>query len=331
MTEPKRLLEWAAFALFFERFQPGEDVVRHVYAGREGEIVYVLLVDIPNAPKRILSVDPGRMHLITARIFEKLPIVRNGNITEAVRNFVEMSEVIEYSSAQFAQDSRQAHSRITRDRNSKKHPSILLSKSTAPSLKISNFSVFSLHLEARFRIQDQLYWYQKKNEPGRSHQETARRKAMDRVIKMLVGPFKREEVLCFYGDFDNNSNSKGYNMSPVREIYKRLQKFAVVHETDEGFTSQVHCFCGGKLREMTYRNENDVQYQTRWSLYCERCDEAVGRDKNACVDILIGGLSDVFGVARPSEMPATSKRKPDQSKLDSIRSLYRIPVGMIVN
>jgi hypothetical protein len=137
------------------------------------------------------------------------------------------------------------------------------------------------------------------------------KKKLDAVCRSLTkdGTPGCKDVLIGYGDWGRGKNSgvgagiKGVPCGPYAKLRKRLEKYAMVFDVDEAYTSKVCSCCHGHtLCNMTNKFREQERRKVHGILHCinSRCQRKTwDRDVNASKNILEIFLATLHGRRRP--------------------------------
>ena len=290
---------------------------------------YINTVDFANIGckvKRWITIDPNKITMLAIHILDRYPIYANADEFN-IQDLVDLGQKLFISTYKVYKDALYLKRRWQRERNAM--PVDVLGRSSAPSLDTTKHTSLEANLTLGLSAQKQTL--KSLRDSWKQESRTYRRQAVEAVLKeivdVLVGSYKKDEVVVFFGSWTNDTGVRGSLSPPLKKFKKLLKKRAKVLPVDESFSSSPCYKCGTKMCNAQFDKENklvNVGGKKSWRvLRCPKCNFIVNRDVNGILHILRLALCKILGISRPNQLKAFSFKTTaeDEKILEDIRNL----------
>jgi len=229
---------------------------------------------------RIISIDPGRVNIITAYDKEK-------------ERYYTLTRKYYY---------RACGMRSLVKKNNERNLTIkgvLESMSSRPSKSINDMDWY-LNQQILKRHYDKLWALNTTEEKRRENFKVKRlkEKCLDRFLNQFQEKGESRPTLI-YGAATINPTGKGELTVPIKYIYEKCKQRYNTIKVDEKNTTLMHFKCQNQTLEV-----RTTQNSIRGLRWCPTCRELVSRDRNACKNIRLLNVS-----PRPNYLSETIKRE----------------------
>ena len=210
---------------------------------------------------RVISIDPGRVNLITAYDHDK-------------DRYYKLTRRYYYRAT-----GMKARVQRNNERNLRlKDVYEAMSQSPTKSIQTSDWRRYQCLVTEHY---DRLWCFNASEENRRENFRALRskQKCLDRFLNQFQGKGERKPVIA-YGGATMNPTGKGELSVPVKYIYKKCSERYTTRKVDEKYSTLMHFKC--QKTTIAVRKESEYTRGLRW---CPTCRELVSRDKNACKNI----------------------------------------------
>eukprot|EP00952_Eustigmatos_sp_NYUAD-ZCMA_P014620 56768-Eustigmatos_ZCMA.PRE.2 len=228
---------------------------------------------------RIVSIDPGRTHLVTA--CEPLDNGRYRYYTLSRRSYYQP-----------------IRNSLDKLRYWESHLSDVNAEMSLYSLRTADADQCSGYRRVYFEQYERLWAFRfhKRLSRERFHVYAVKRSILDRFfMSFMNGEGRKVKPTVLYGAARLQSHGLGGELSvPVKKVYQTCKRFYTTVQVNEYLTTKCHSVCGARMHPINNRS-GQQQKPIHGLLYCPDCRLFVNRDRDACKSILHAGTS----VARP--------------------------------